>query len=83
MARIDGEAPADIPPYVFGGWVMDATPEQRAECSATRWRCSRKFTASTPTNADLSFLDRPEHGDTAAAPAARLPALVLRVGART
>ena len=29
MERIDGEAPADIPPYVFGGWLMDATAEQR------------------------------------------------------
>ena len=24
MRRIDGEAPPDIPPYVFGGWVADA-----------------------------------------------------------
>ena len=31
MERIDGEAPADIPPYVFGGWLMDATPAQRDE----------------------------------------------------
>ncbi len=30
MRRIDGEAPPDIPPYVFGGWVADAPPETRA-----------------------------------------------------
>ena len=30
MVAIDGEAPSDVPPYVFGGWVADATPEQRA-----------------------------------------------------
>ena len=28
MRRIDGDAPPDIPPYVFGGWVMDASPPQ-------------------------------------------------------
>ena len=30
MRRIDGEAPPDIPPYVFGGWVADAPAETRA-----------------------------------------------------
>src|SRR5204862_349207 len=30
MRRIDGEAPPDIPPYVFGGWVADAPSETRA-----------------------------------------------------
>ena len=31
MDRIDGRIPQDNPPYVFGGWLLDATPaEQRA-----------------------------------------------------
>ena len=30
MKRVDGVPPLDVPPYVFGGWVMDATPEERA-----------------------------------------------------
>ncbi|MFF0544414.1 phosphotransferase family protein [Nocardia thailandica] len=29
MERVDGQAPSDNPPYVFFGWVFDATPEQR------------------------------------------------------
>ena len=29
MRRVDGSAPPDIPPYVFEGWILDATPEQR------------------------------------------------------
>ena len=30
MQRLDELAFApDVPPYVFGGWVMDATPEER------------------------------------------------------
>ncbi|UGT63617.1 phosphotransferase family protein [Nocardia asteroides] len=31
MRRVDGVVPADNPPYVFVGWLFDATPEQRAE----------------------------------------------------
>src|SRR5262249_4393729 len=30
MKRIDGDAPPDLPPYTFEGWVLDASPEQRA-----------------------------------------------------
>jgi aminoglycoside phosphotransferase (APT) family kinase protein len=29
MGRINGEIPTDNPPYVFGGWLLDATPEQQ------------------------------------------------------
>ena len=66
MRRIDGEAPPDIPPYVFGGWVMDATPEQRrALQDTTRRACSPGCTRSRPTTHDLSFLAQPEHGASA------------------
>jgi aminoglycoside phosphotransferase (APT) family kinase protein len=30
MEGAEGRAPTDNPPYVFGGWLYDATPEQRA-----------------------------------------------------
>lgn len=30
MEKVDGRAPLDNPPYVFGGWLLDATPEERA-----------------------------------------------------
>ncbi len=30
MERVLGEIPPDNPPYVFGGWVADATPQERA-----------------------------------------------------
>ena len=29
MERIDGAAPADVPPYVLDGWVLATTPEER------------------------------------------------------
>lgn len=31
MARAGGRAVSDVPPYVFGGWVVDATPDERAQ----------------------------------------------------
>ncbi len=30
MDRVDGRVPLDNPPYVFGGWLLDATPAERA-----------------------------------------------------
>ncbi len=29
MEAVSGRTPTDNPPYVFGGWLMDATPEER------------------------------------------------------
>ncbi len=31
MGRVDGVAATDMPPYVFGGWIHDSTPEQRRQ----------------------------------------------------
>jgi aminoglycoside phosphotransferase (APT) family kinase protein len=30
MDQVDGRVPLDNPPYVFGGWLLEATPEERA-----------------------------------------------------
>ncbi|HWF80468.1 MAG TPA: phosphotransferase family protein [Streptosporangiaceae bacterium] len=30
MDQVTGRVPLDNPPYVFGGWLLDATPEERA-----------------------------------------------------
>ena len=56
MERIDGEAPADVPPYVFGGWVMDATLEQRAALAANSVEVLAQVHTIDPTNADLTFI---------------------------
>ena len=64
MKRIDGDAPPDIPPYVFMGWVLDATPAQRARMQTTTLEVLQKLHELNPGNADLSFLMRPEHGAT-------------------
>jgi aminoglycoside phosphotransferase (APT) family kinase protein len=65
MRRIDGQAPPDIPPYVFMGWVADASPEQRATMQRRTLEVLAKLHGITPANADLSFLARPQHGATA------------------
>ena len=31
MERVQGKVPPDIPPYVFGGWLFDATPESQLQ----------------------------------------------------
>lgn len=35
FARVPGEVPSDNPPYVFGGWLMDSTPEQQRRMLTT------------------------------------------------
>jgi aminoglycoside phosphotransferase (APT) family kinase protein len=65
MRRITGEAPPDIPPYVFMGWVADATPEQRAAMQRRTLEILAALHRLTPSNADLAFLARPHHGSTA------------------
>ncbi len=63
MSRVDGQVPTDSPPYVFGGWVFDLTDE-RAALQRNTVEVLAKLHRLTPETADLSFLDRPEHGDT-------------------
>jgi aminoglycoside phosphotransferase (APT) family kinase protein len=65
MRRIDGVSPPDVPPYVFGGWVFDATGEQRATLQHGAVSVLAQLHELTPGNVDLSFLARPEHGSSA------------------
>ncbi len=65
MRRIDGESPPDIPPYVFGGWMMDATPEERAQLQNSSVSVIARLHEITPASHDLAFLTQPEHGTSA------------------
>jgi aminoglycoside phosphotransferase (APT) family kinase protein len=67
MNRIDGAAPADVPPYNMEGWVLDATPEQRNLLEQACVAVLARLHTITPATADLSFLEHPEHGATALA----------------
>ena len=35
MDQVDGRVPLDNPPYVFGGWLLEAAPEERAHLERT------------------------------------------------
>ena len=67
MERIDGEAPADVPPYVFGGWVMDASPQERQDLMRNSVEVLAQVHTITPANADLSFIDAAAAGGSAIA----------------
>jgi aminoglycoside phosphotransferase (APT) family kinase protein len=62
MRRIAGEAPPDLPPYVFGGWMLDASPEQRERLQTSSVSVVARLHDITPENHDLSFLSQPAHG---------------------
>jgi aminoglycoside phosphotransferase (APT) family kinase protein len=64
MERIAGEVAPDVPPYTFGGWLLDAGPDERV-------RVERSFVAAlagvhsvTTELADLSALELDDAGDT-------------------
>jgi aminoglycoside phosphotransferase (APT) family kinase protein len=56
MDRVDGDAPPDIPPYVFGGWLVDATPEQRDALVRNSVAVLAQVHTIDPGDVDLSFV---------------------------
>jgi aminoglycoside phosphotransferase (APT) family kinase protein len=64
MHRVDGVVPADVPPYVFGGWLLDATPEERATLQRNAVQVLADLHAIDVTGPDAAFLDRPQWGAT-------------------
>jgi aminoglycoside phosphotransferase (APT) family kinase protein len=65
MKRLPGTAPTDVPPYVFGGWVMDLTEDERGLMQRNAVRTLVDLHELRPDNPDLAFLARPDRGDTA------------------
>lgn len=64
MERIDGVVASDNPPYVFGGWVVDAGPEGRRRLEEGVVDAIAGIHAIDVGTVDVGFLDRPEHGAT-------------------
>jgi aminoglycoside phosphotransferase (APT) family kinase protein len=62
MEKIEGRVAVSVPPYSQTGWVVDATPAQRA----TLWDDGvRQLAAIQSVNLDdFAFLDRPQDGAT-------------------
>ena len=64
MEKVDGVVSSDNPPYVFGGWVVDIGPEGRKELEDGVIRVMAGIHGIDIGAADVSFLDRPEYGET-------------------
>ena len=45
MGRINGEIPTDNPPYVFGGWLLDATSQEQTRLQDTSLQMLAKLHA--------------------------------------
>ena len=65
MERIEGQVPPDNPPYVFGGWLAEASAEQRADFQHRSVEVLAKLHTLEPRSVDLGFLERPEFGESA------------------
>lgn len=58
MRRVEGRAPADIPPYPMQGWVLDGTEAERRRMEDAAVEVLARLHALTPDVVDLGFLDR-------------------------
>ncbi len=65
MRRVQGDAPPDIPPYVFEGWLLDASAADRRRLRDSSVAVLAQLHEITPATHDLSFLAQPQHGTTA------------------
>ena len=62
MQRVDGEAPPDIPPYPFGGWLRDTSREAHERLQRNAVSVLARLHEITPERVDLSFLVKPYDG---------------------
>ncbi|MGQ0824032.1 MAG: phosphotransferase family protein [Actinomycetota bacterium] len=65
MRRIDGVPPLDVPPYVFGGWLFDASREEQTRVEHNAIHVLTRLHEITPASHDLTFLLRPDFGASA------------------
>ena len=64
MKRVDGLVPSDMPPYVFGGWLYEATAAERATLQHNAVGVLARLHAIDVKTPDAAFLDRPKWGAT-------------------
>ena len=65
MEKIAGRVPADIPPYVFGGWLFDAGKEERSRLEKSAVNIIAQISQIDLSTVDTSFLELHTKGDTA------------------
>lgn len=79
MDRVEGVIPPDNPPYTFGGWLLEATPEQQAQVWWTGLEAMAAVHRLDPDSLGLDFLLRAEGRPGADAELAYLRGYVERV----
>ena len=57
MDRVAGRVPDDIPPYLFAGWVFEASDEERALLERSTVEAIAALHAIDPVKSDASFLE--------------------------
>lgn len=64
MGQIQGRVPTDNPPYHQGGWLTEATPDERQAIWLNSYDCMARIHRLDFRALGFDFLDRPELGDT-------------------
>lgn len=64
MERIDGEMVPDSPPYVFGGWLLEATPAQQQQVQQELVNILAGIHDIAATPAETAFLQLDQPGAT-------------------
>ncbi|MFP6661931.1 MAG: phosphotransferase family protein [Myxococcota bacterium] len=64
MERVEGRVPSDNPPYHAGGWMTEASPEERRRIWLGGFDCMARIHRLDPVETGFGFLDQPEWGDT-------------------
>ena len=64
MERIEGRVPPDMPPYVFGSWLTQATPSEREALERNSIEVLARLHAIDVSGEDAAFLERPRYGRT-------------------
>jgi aminoglycoside phosphotransferase (APT) family kinase protein len=59
MDQVDGRVPLDNPPYVFGGWLLDATAQERADLQNSSLRILAKLHAIAGPHSAFPALSPP------------------------
>lgn len=63
MERIEGEMVSDNPPYVFGGWLAEATPSRQREVQDAMVGILADLHGMSATEEETAFLQVPHPGE--------------------
>ena len=64
MERAEGRVPPDVMPYTFGGWLSEATPEERRMLQDTSVEVLAELHTIDASSPDLAFLEHDLPGET-------------------